>query len=177
MSMYDCIYICVYNNKITTVYLNNFIGDIDAKLLRTCCKILIRFWSAGSVCYSFMISMKYCKTWWQYWQWWWWWWWWWWWHQMTVWKRKTLIMAPGSQSSHGTWLWINMTMARNNGRVTRGKRRRSCHDCGFWLLLLDLGGKTLAATQLGRYSLHCWGIFGDYSRNWDFFLGSLGGAS
>ena len=130
MSMYDCIYICVYNNKITTVYLNNFIGDIDAKLLRTCCKILIRFWSAGSVCYSFMISMKYCKTWWQYWQWWWWWW-----HQMTVWKRKTLIMAPGSQSSHGTWLWINMTMARNNGRVTRGKEILS----RLWVLTAAAG--------------------------------------
>ena len=122
----------------TMVFLNNFIGDIDAKLLRTCCKILIRFWSAGSVCYSFKISMKYCKIWWQ--------WWWWQWHQMIAWyPKKRLKMAPGGQSSHGTWLWRTkrlMIMARNNGRMTRGGQEGDpVTIMGFWLLLLLVGGR------------------------------------
>ena len=93
----------IFRNE-TIVFLNNFIGDIDAKLLRTCCKILIRFWSAGSVCYSFKISMKYCKIWWQ--------WWWWQWHQMIAWYKKKgwkwrlvakAVMARGCAEQKDWW--------------------------------------------------------------------------
>ena len=61
----------------------------------------------------------------------------------------------------------------------RGTRRRSCHDYG----LLTAAGKTVAATQLGRYSLHCcgqrchklweWGLCGDRVL---FIKGWFGGA-
>ena len=100
-------------------------------------------------------------------------------------RKKELKMAPGGRSSHGTWLWRRkrlMIMARNNGRGwPEGDKKEILSR--LWASDCCWTGKTVAATQLGRYSLHCcgqrchklweWGLCGDRVL---FIKGWFGGA-